>query len=259
MIVMSVACEHGAEIVQRALATIARVNRGGVGGMASDHVAGLAWSLMAMVLPRSDSRLVMLAALDPSSRMQPPCTPAVIRTSNPCSNGLSQRRAIPMPASALPVAIASRSCSVEPPKLMKSTSRLCFAKTPRSFATGAAAVQIDVAFHASVSARGGPDNPSPVMAARQRGNPSARGALFTAVSARAAPTIATGVAIPKIPARPRTVRRESRIDSLAFLLFSPFSMMILPGRAFIKTWRHKAVYSRDLRAHLSAEARRHGA
>ena len=176
--------------------------------MEQKFFAGLAWSLMAMDLPRNDSRLVMLAALDPSSRMQPPCTPAVIRTSNPCSNGLSQRRAIPMPASALPVAIASRSCSVEPPKLMKSTSRLCFAKTPRSFATGAAAVQIDVAFHASVSARGGPNNPSPAIAARQRGSSAGRGTLFTTVSARATPAITIGVVTPKAPARARTVRRD---------------------------------------------------
>src|SRR3954447_11737016 len=81
----------------------------------------------------------------------------------------------PIPASALPVAIASSSCSVEPPKLIKSTSRLCFAKTPRSFATGAAAEQTEVAFHASLSARGGPDNRSPVIAARQRGNSSGGG------------------------------------------------------------------------------------
>src|ERR1700757_5263951 len=47
--------------------------------------------------------------------MQPPCTPAVIRTSKPCSSGLSQRKANPRPVSALPVAIASNNWSVVPP------------------------------------------------------------------------------------------------------------------------------------------------
>src|SRR5258708_4396478 len=63
--------------------------------------------------------------------MQPPCTPAVIRTSKPCSSGLSQRSASPKPASALPVAIASNNWSVVPPKLTKSTSRLCLALCDR--------------------------------------------------------------------------------------------------------------------------------
>src|SRR5436190_6247293 len=114
--------------------------------MEQKFFAGLAWSLMPMDLPRSESRLVIPADLDPRIRMQPPCTPAVIRTLNPCSNGLSQRRAMPMQASALPVAIASSNCSVEPPKLMKLASRVDFAEMPRSFATGAAAVQSEDAF-----------------------------------------------------------------------------------------------------------------
>jgi hypothetical protein len=55
-----------------------------------------------------------------------------------------------------------------------------------------------------------------------------------AVHARATPAIATGVASPKAPARPRAVRRErqGRVGLLAsivkLLLFMPFSMMILP-------------------------------
>jgi hypothetical protein len=75
---------------------------------------------------------------------------------------------------------------------------------------------------------------SPVIAARQTGNSSGRGALLLAVQARATPAIATGVASPKAPARPRTVRRErqGRVGLLAsiarLLLFMPFSMMILP-------------------------------
>jgi NitT/TauT family transport system substrate-binding protein len=40
-----------------------------------------------------------------------PCRPAVIFTSKPCSSGLSQRNAMPMPASALPVAMASNRAS----------------------------------------------------------------------------------------------------------------------------------------------------
>ncbi|MGY4502056.1 hypothetical protein ACVWYH_006013 [Bradyrhizobium sp. GM24.11] len=168
-----------------------------------------------------------------------------------------------MPASALPVAIASRSCSVEPPKLMKSTSRLCFAKTPRSFATGAAAVQTDVAFHASVSARGGPDNPSLGIAVRQKGSSSGRGALFSAVSARATVTVASGAATPKAPARPRTVRRErqgrvgSRGSVVRFLRLLSFSMIIIPGQAFIETWQQKTVvWPGSSWPHCSAERRR---
>jgi hypothetical protein len=55
-----------------------------------------------------------------------------------------------------------------------------------------------------------------------------------AVHARATPAIATGVASPKAPARPRAVRRErqGRVGLFAsivkLLLFMPFSMMILP-------------------------------
>src|SRR5438874_2512317 len=41
MIVMSVARKHGGEIVQRSLASVARVHRRSVGRMASDHVASL--------------------------------------------------------------------------------------------------------------------------------------------------------------------------------------------------------------------------
>src|SRR5262245_32193591 len=225
--------------------------------MEQKFLAGLAWSLMAMVLPRSDSRLVMAAALEPRSRMQPPCTPEVIRTSNPCSKGLSQRNAIPMPASALPVAIASSNCSVEPPKLINSTSRLCFAKTPRSFATGAADEQIEVAFHAIVSARAGPDSPSQVIAARQRGNSSGRGQPFIAVIARAAPSIATGVATPTTPARPRIVRRERqdrvglRTSVVKPVLFSLFSMAT---SLVVHFQRHRIFY-----AHRSTERSRRNA
>jgi len=194
--------------------------------------AGLAWSLIAIDLPRSDSRLSIFADLEPRSRMQPPCTPAVIRTSNPCSSGLSQRSAIPTPASALPVAIASSSCSVIPPKLTKSTSRLCLAKIPRSFATGAADVQIALANQASVSLRGGPCGPSPLAATRQiRGSP---GTYAGAVSARAAPKIPNGATAPKAPANERTERRENagRTASgrpfVKLLLISRVSIASLP-------------------------------
>jgi hypothetical protein len=60
--------------------------------------------------------------------MQPPWIPAAILTSKPPSNGFSQRNAMPTPASALAVAMASSSWSVEPPKLISSTSRLWRAK-----------------------------------------------------------------------------------------------------------------------------------
>src|ERR1043165_6315811 len=198
--------------------------------MEQKFFAGLAWSLIAMDLPRSDSRLVIPADFDPRSLMQPPCTPAAIRTSNPCSNGLSQRNAMPIPASALPVAIASSSCSVEPPKLTKSTSRLCFANNPRSFATGPATVQIEDAFHASVSARRGPDSCSPSMAVRHRGNsPSApcNEPARNDVSAQAAPRVANGDAAANAPLKASTERRESRCRDwlrLGFLLVSPVSM-----------------------------------
>jgi hypothetical protein len=93
-------------------------------------------------------------------------------------------------------------------------------------------VQTEVAFQASVSARVGRASRSPVIAARQRGNSSARGPLLIAVHARATPTIARGVAAPVAAARPSTVRRERRLGSLAVRvkvpLFLPFSMMILP-------------------------------
>src|SRR5262245_47151910 len=41
MIAMSVACEHGGEIVQRAFTAIGRVHCGSVCGMTSDDIAGL--------------------------------------------------------------------------------------------------------------------------------------------------------------------------------------------------------------------------
>src|SRR6516162_4142121 len=103
--------------------------------IAEKFLAGPAWSLIPIALPRSDSRLSIFATLEPRSRMQPPWTPVVMRTSKPCSSGLSHRRANPKPASALPVAIASNNWSVDPPKLKNSTSRLCLAKIPRSLAT----------------------------------------------------------------------------------------------------------------------------
>jgi len=80
------------------------------------------------------SSLVAPADFEPSRRMQPPCVPATTFTSKPCSSGFSQRSAMPTPASALPVAIASRSCSVEPAKLTVSPARPCFAKMPLSMA-----------------------------------------------------------------------------------------------------------------------------
>ena len=154
----------------------------------------------------------MLLDLAPRSRMQPPCTPAAMRTSNPCSSGLSQRSAMPIPASALPVAMASSSCSVEPPKFTKSTFRLCLANTPRSFATGPATVQIELAFQASVSWRGGPASGSSNAATRQTGNLPSGSEIDpppNADTARTAPNIANGVAAPKPPAKARIARRES--------------------------------------------------
>ncbi len=61
---------------------------------------------------------------------------------------------MPMPASVLPVAIASSSWSVEPAKLISSTSRLCFWKMPWVTATGIGDRQIAVAFQASLTGTG---------------------------------------------------------------------------------------------------------
>jgi hypothetical protein len=83
--------------------------------------------------------------------MQPPWMPAASFTSKPCSSGLIQRNAMPTPASDLPVAMASRSWSVEPAKLISSTCKPCLRKKPRLTATGTGAVQIAPAFHESLS------------------------------------------------------------------------------------------------------------
>ena len=53
--------------------------------------------------------LLMGESAGVSSRMQPPCVPTASLTSKPCSSGLSQRSAMPMPPSAWPVAMASSS------------------------------------------------------------------------------------------------------------------------------------------------------
>ncbi len=199
-----------------------------VNNMEKKFFAGLAWSLMAMVLPRSDATLSIPADFEPSNLRQPPWMPAVRRTSKPCSSGLSQRSAMPMPASALPVAIASSNCSVEPPKLTKSTSRLCLAKIPRSLAIGADAVQMAVAFQARSRCRGGPASGSAAAAVWQIGaSPSARSRLSAplGVNARAAPNAPSEVAAPSEPAS--SMRREKRFARS--LLRSPSSASCQPS------------------------------
>jgi hypothetical protein len=91
-------------------------------------LSGAAMSLAPITFPFRSSSRVMPLALAASSRMQPPWIAVLMRTSKPCSSGLSQRSAMPTPASALPEAIASSNWSVEPPKLISSTARLRFSK-----------------------------------------------------------------------------------------------------------------------------------
>nr|VXZ83773.1 Uncharacterised protein [Klebsiella pneumoniae] len=87
-------------------------------------LSGPAMSVTPMVCPFRLSRPPNGESLAVSRFRQPPWVPAVSLTSKPCSSAFSQRSAIPTPASALPVAIASSSTSVELPKLTNSTSRL---------------------------------------------------------------------------------------------------------------------------------------
>src|SRR5689334_6498111 len=163
-----------------------------------------------MALPRSDSRLSIFAALEPRSRMQPPCTPVVSRTSKPCSSGLSQRRANPKPASALPVAIASSNWSVEPPKLISSTSRLRLANRPFSCATGTPTVQMALAFQVSFSGFFcGTTVTGTVAAVRQIGGAPVR---LSGTATRLAPKTlgaarANGKAVAAAPSRWRRDRR----------------------------------------------------
>ena len=82
--------------------------------MVKKCLPGAARSLTPTVLPLSAARLVTPAALEPTSRTQPPCELPMIFTSKPASNGLSQRWIIPTAASALPVAMDSSSWSVDP-------------------------------------------------------------------------------------------------------------------------------------------------
>ncbi len=96
--------------------------------MAKKFLSGAPRSATPTVLPFRSCSLVIPLPGAATSRMQPPWMPVVMRTSNPCSSGFSQRSAMPTPASALPVAIASSNWSVEPPKLISSTSRLRLAK-----------------------------------------------------------------------------------------------------------------------------------
>ena len=96
--------------------------------MAKKFLSGAPRSATPTVLPFSLRQRVIPLSFDASRRMQPPWVAVVMRTSKPCSSGFSQRNAMPTPASALPVAIASSNWSVDPPKLISSTSRLRFAK-----------------------------------------------------------------------------------------------------------------------------------
>ncbi len=121
--------------------------------MEKKFLSGAPRSATPTTLPFRCSSEVMPLPLADSSRMQPPWIPVVMRTSNPCSSGFSQRSAMPTPASALPVAIASSNWSVEPPKLIRSTSRLRLVKYPFCCATGTPTVQMALAFQVNFTVR----------------------------------------------------------------------------------------------------------
>jgi len=72
-------------------------------------LSGAAMSLQPTTLPRRSAMDAMPPSCFANSRMQPPWVAVLIFTSKPCSRGFSQRNAMPTPASALPVLIASSS------------------------------------------------------------------------------------------------------------------------------------------------------
>ena len=170
--------------------------------------SGAARSVMPIVLPLRSEILVMPLPGAENRRMQPPWIPAAILTSKPPSRGFSQRSAMPTPASALPVAMASSSWSVDPPKLISSTSRLCRAKWPFSFATATPTVQMAVAFQVSFSARfSGRTTGAPNEARQITGSRRSVGRL--PMKTRWAKTLA-GTSVPVTAVARRNVRRVGR-------------------------------------------------